>query len=152
MANRLPTARPDVLQISGLLAGDVKVATHPLGFPDVGVELSSGPNRRKEYGNHRPIDRTSILAGRLDGAASSGEFGLKLFPPEVELIDSFLRHVSFGLGGDQSFRVAGDGGICVGGERGLKLLFGFCDALFERCVLAGFQVREFFFRYASCSW
>jgi len=35
------------------------------------------------------------------------------------------------LGGDQSFRVAGDGGICVGGERGLKLLFGFCDALLE---------------------
>lgn len=84
------------------------------------------------------------LAGRSDGAASSGDLGLKLFPPEVELINSFLRRVQFGLGGDQSFSVAGDGGIRIGGERGLKLLFGFCDAMLECCVLAGFQVGELF--------
>src|ERR1039458_3782042 len=36
--------RPDVLQISGLLAGDVKVATHPLGFPDVGDRKSTRLN------------------------------------------------------------------------------------------------------------
>jgi hypothetical protein len=40
-----------------------------------------------------PIDRTPNLAGRSDGAASSNDFGLKFYPSEVELINSFLRHV-----------------------------------------------------------
>ena len=57
-----------------------------------------GLNRGLEPARYQEIiwryTALQYFRGRLEGAASSADLGLKLFPPEVELIDSFLRQRS----------------------------------------------------------
>src|SRR5216684_895982 len=73
------------------------------------------------------------------------KLGFQLCPARKKFIHHLLCRFEFGVRGEKTSRVGGDGWIFSGGFLLSEYFFSVGDALFDGGVLASFDVRKFLF-------